>query len=101
MFFSESRYADNQPPKLHGGPIFGMIGTQSFGAGRSLDLMPNIGPAGTLEIIAAFRKKHDRLKLFAFLLRRQTSPPPGGKGFRRRDRHKGFLHPLYPGSPQF
>jgi hypothetical protein len=44
MFFSESRYADNQPPKLQSGPIFGMIGTQTFGVGGSIDLIPNIGP---------------------------------------------------------
>jgi hypothetical protein len=56
MFFSESRYADDQPPKRHRGPIFGMIGTQTFGIGDSFDLIPNIGPQAPLKIIAAFRK---------------------------------------------
>jgi len=36
MFFSESRYADGQPPKRHRGPIFGMVGTQPFGLATAL-----------------------------------------------------------------
>jgi hypothetical protein len=56
MFFSESRYAYYQPPKQHRGPIFGMVGTQTFGVGESFDLIPNIGPQAPLKIIAAFRK---------------------------------------------
>jgi hypothetical protein len=58
MFFSESRYADDEPSKGHRGPIFGMVGTQTFGAGDSFDSIPNIGPQAPLKIIAAFRKKH-------------------------------------------
>jgi hypothetical protein len=35
--FSENRYVDDQPPKRHCGPIFGMMGTQTFGVGDSFD----------------------------------------------------------------
>jgi len=56
MFFSESRYAGDQPPKQHRGPIFGMIGTRTFGAGDRFDQIPNIGSQAPLKIIAAFRK---------------------------------------------
>jgi len=56
MFFSESRYADDQPPKGHSGPIFGMMGTQTFGVGDRFDQIPNIGLQAPLKIIAAFRK---------------------------------------------
>jgi hypothetical protein len=37
MFFSESRYVDDKAPKEHSGPIFGMIGNQTFGVGDSFD----------------------------------------------------------------
>jgi hypothetical protein len=37
MFFSESQYVDDQPPKQYSGSIFGMIGTQTFGVGDSFD----------------------------------------------------------------
>jgi len=56
MFFSESRYAGEQPPKAHSGPRFGMMDTQSFGVGDRFDQIPNTGPQATLKIIAAFRK---------------------------------------------
>jgi hypothetical protein len=44
MFFSENRYVDDQPPKRRNGPMFVMIGIQTFRDGDSIDLIANIGP---------------------------------------------------------
>jgi hypothetical protein len=69
----KKRYADDQPPKRQRGPIFGMIGTQPFGAGNRFDrsaiasaihadccrviFNPKYRTTGTLKVIAFFEHR--------------------------------------------